>query len=193
MVFQQSQGVLSIGYIYLVVLGILNESYFYNQIGIDILKYSSIMDILISPISKLASSSISLSVFFLIIALIFLAPKLLASHKDKKWFKKLIKIGADKNVKEIENVLFKMFLTIITVALLGFYLGTGLGGGYRVAKKIKNQEITFLDELTFMDGDAEKVEILGKNSSYVFYLEQGNKTVKVTPINGVIKSIVEKD
>ena len=58
--FQEIQGFLSIGYVYLIVMGILNETLYYNQIGIDILNYSNILDVLISPISKLTSSILRL-------------------------------------------------------------------------------------------------------------------------------------
>ena len=50
------QAILPLGYLYLVVLGILKETVFFYQIGINILNYSSIMDILISPIATCLSN-----------------------------------------------------------------------------------------------------------------------------------------
>ena len=35
----QTQGVLSLGYVLLVILGIINETLFYSQFGINILEY----------------------------------------------------------------------------------------------------------------------------------------------------------
>jgi hypothetical protein len=42
---ENTQKLLPFGYLYLVVMGILKESIYYYQIGINILKYSTIMDI----------------------------------------------------------------------------------------------------------------------------------------------------
>ena len=48
---EKIKNLLPLGYLYLIILGILKESILYNQLDINILKYSSIMDIMISPIA----------------------------------------------------------------------------------------------------------------------------------------------
>jgi len=80
---QEIQGFLSVGYIYLIVMGILNETLYYSQIGIDILNYSSILDVLISPISRLTSSISRLLIFIIIVFFTFKLPKILPNNKDK--------------------------------------------------------------------------------------------------------------
>jgi hypothetical protein len=56
------QKLLPYGYLFLVVMGIIKESIFYYQIGINILKYTTIMDVLISPIATLTSNPVVLIV-----------------------------------------------------------------------------------------------------------------------------------
>lgn len=47
---EKLQNLIPLGYLFLVVMGILKESVYFYQLKINILKYSTIMDILISPI-----------------------------------------------------------------------------------------------------------------------------------------------
>jgi site-specific recombinase XerD len=79
--FQEIQGFLSVGYIYLIVMGILNETLYYNQIGIDILNYSSILDVLISPIARLTSNILFLTIFIIVLFFAFKLPKLLSKEE----------------------------------------------------------------------------------------------------------------
>jgi hypothetical protein len=56
---EKLQTFLPLGYLYLIILGILRDGVFFYMLGINFLKYSSIMDILISPISELTLSQLS--------------------------------------------------------------------------------------------------------------------------------------
>ncbi|SHG70073.1 hypothetical protein SAMN05444483_12314 [Salegentibacter echinorum] len=189
--FQEIQGFLSVGYIYLIVMGILNETLYYNQIGIEFLNYSSILDVLISPISRLTSSISRLVIFIVIIFFAFKLPNILAKNKDKKWFKKILKFEPELTKNEIKHSLLKTFMFIVSLGLFGFYVGSGLGNGYRMSEKIEKGEIEFNDQIKFINGDESNVEIVGTNSTYMFYLEKDKKTVQITPISGIIQSIVK--
>ena len=187
--FQEIQGFLSIGYIYLIVMGILNETFYYNQIGIDILNYSNILDVIISPISKLTSNILRLIIFIVIIFLSFKLPSILAKKKDENWFKRLMKFDANLSEKQVKSSLLKTFLFIVSIGLFGFYVGSGIGKGFRMSEKIEKEKIEYNDHIKFINGDESNVEIVGTNSTYLFYLEKENKTVQITPISGIIKSI----
>lgn len=45
------QDYLSIGYVFLLVLGVFHETIYYKYLDVNILEYSSILDVLISPIA----------------------------------------------------------------------------------------------------------------------------------------------
>lgn len=77
------------------------------------------------------------------------------------------------------------------MGLLGFFFGTGWGTGLKKSQRIKNNDIEYNDKLFFINGNSSSVDILGKNSSYIFYLTPENKTVKVSPISGIIQTIEE--
>lgn len=190
--YQEIQGILSIGYIFLILMGILNETLYYNQLGIEILTYSSILDVLISPISSLTTSISGFGLFIFFLLLIFGLPNYLAEQSPDHWLKKTFKFEQELSKKEAKNAITQTFIFMFSLGLIGFYVGTGIGKGVNLKKKMANNELTYEDHLVFLGGDSEKVEIIGKNSAYVFYLSKDNDVVKVTPISGTLKSIEEK-
>lgn len=189
--FQEIQGVVTLGYIYLILMGILNESLYYNQLDINILNYSDVLDILISPIAKMTSSSAGFAVFLVLILALLGLPKILVKQREKRWFKKSFKMKEGLNAEEMRSSFFYLALFMIALFLVGFYVGTGLGTGKKLKKRIANKEIVFNDKLYFLNGTEASVEIIGKNSSYIFYLEPASTVVKVSPISGVISKIEE--
>jgi hypothetical protein len=189
-IFPEAQSSLSLGYIYLILLGILNETLYYDQLGIEILKYSNVLDVLLSPISKLFSGNGFYVLFAFILITIFL-PKYLLSQRHKKWFKKSFSLDEKLSDHEVKNSFFKSIIFIGAIGIFGFFIGTGLGGGHRIVDKIENNELNYNDKITFVNGEVYLVTLIGKNSSYIFYLTEGSSTTKVTPINGVVKSIEE--
>ena len=95
---EKIQNLLPIGYLYLVLMGILKESLLYYQLGINILKYSTIMDILISPIADLTANPVLLGpAVILFFILPFLIIRFLSAKSNKKWVQKIsgLKNGAE--------------------------------------------------------------------------------------------------
>lgn len=187
------QEYLSLGYIFLVVLGIVSESIFYGLLEVPYLQYTSILDVLISPISLLADNW-KLLVFFVFacILLLFLlkkSPQFHENNKHKKWYQKLYNVEKlDKKYSEQKNnksgVLFLVFLMIFSM-LVGFRIG--IGGKYRSLLKTGDFKMNYT--LVFKDNTEIKVKKIGQNSLYIFYLQEGEKVVTATPISDNIKQI----
>lgn len=188
---QNIQGFLAVGYVFLIVMGIFNESIYYNQIGVDILNYSSVMDVLISPIAIITSKTTTLIVFSVLVVLTYSLPAYLSKREGGNWLQKQFKVDTDLGQKELESTYLVLFSFLFAIGLFGFFVGTGIGQGTKITKKIAAKEIQYNDRLNFMDGTVDSVAIVGKNSSYIFYLVDGNKTVRITPISGILKSIDE--
>lgn len=186
--FQEIQGYFSFGYLYLIILGILNETLFYNQIGVNILNYSSILDVLISPISRLTSNIRTLGVFVVILFLAFNLPGILSKKKDRSWFKKFIKLKENVATQdEVKYALTKKCFFLVAIGLFGFFIGSGSGKGSKLEKKIETGKIEYNDKITFISGDKLDVEIIGTNSTYLFYLYKESQKVQIAPIDGSIK------
>jgi len=186
------QEILSIGYIYLIAIGVLSETFYYKQIGVDILKYSGILDVLISPLVRLTSSFISIILISILVILFFKLPDFFIKRRHKKWVKKSIKIDESIPDDEAKASLLTSFMFILALSLFGFFIGTGIGSGARLSQKIEKGELSYIDQIEFTDGKKVDVKIVGINSVYLFYLEKDTKTVKITPIGSVVKSIENK-
>ncbi|TDE18405.1 hypothetical protein [Dyadobacter psychrotolerans] len=185
------QNLLPLGYLYLIILGIVKESLYYYQLDINILKYSSIMDILISPIADLTSEPIILIAVIFMIALSILLQFLLSRNSHKKWVQKFIGQKDSEKVlskEEIKATISRVFVVFCMTALSSFFFGLGIGNGMKMVKKIKTNKLTYNHKISFDSDKTEEVCLFDNNSSYYFYLTKGNKNIKIAPV-GSIKSV----
>ncbi|WBL20787.1 hypothetical protein [Zunongwangia sp. HRR-M8] len=179
------QNILYLGYIFLIFLGIINETLFYSQFGINILEYSDILDVLISPISKLSSNVSLLIISSFVILILIAVPKMSRKLKDKKWFTSFLKL--DPSETNIEKKVFEGLTVFSIIFFIGIFVGAGYGKALRLKQKIESREVKYTNQINFLDGELLDVKLIGKNSSYVFYLIEGDTEVKISPINGTIK------
>lgn len=184
------QKLLPYGYLFLVVMGILKESIFYYQIGINILKYTTIMDVLISPVATLTSHPVVLIVTTGFIILAYAYPTYLAKRRDKKWAQNLsgLKNPETLSEEEVGNHFSKLFTIVFAIGLLSLFLGIGLGQGKNLSKHISNNELAYDRKLNYSNGESEDIYLIGTNSIYYFYLSKGNSSIKVAAI-GAIKNL----
>ena len=189
------QRLLPFGYIYLVIMGIIKESIFYYQLDINILKFSSIMDILISPISEITAHPFLLIFFILLIFLLYSFKQYSLKHPEKKFIKKYYKIKETDNLtnEEFTKKINQNLIGFFFVMLICFFLGFGVGGGNFLSKRIKNGDLKFEkygQTLTFNSGEKKEIYLVNTNSLYYFYVVKGQKTVEISPI-GTIQSIAK--
>lgn len=184
------QKLLPFGYLFLVVLGILKESIFYYQIDINILKYSTIMDILISPIATLTSNLIVFAAVIIFAVVLYAYPAFLANKRDKKWAQKLsgLKNTEMLSEEEVGDHYTRFFAVLLACGLFSFFIGIGLGQGKKLANKINNNTIKYDHTLNYNSGESEVIYLIDVNSIYYFYVAKGNKAVKIAPI-GAVKNI----
>ena len=87
---EKLKSLIPLGYLFLVLMGILKESVFFYQMGINILKYSTIMDILISPIADLTSNPIILLSFLVFLTFIAFFLLFCYKYRSKTWVRKMV-------------------------------------------------------------------------------------------------------
>lgn len=179
---------LPFGYLYLVILGLIKESVFHYLIGINILKYSTIMDILISPIATMTSHPIVLIGIVVFVLLMFGYAMLLKKYRHKAWIQKSLKLESGHSKEEVDSIFRGHAFNYIAFGLLSFFLGVGIGNGTIVAKNIKSGKIEYSNKLNYNSGESEEVYLINTNSVYYFYIAKGSKTVKIAPL-GAIKSL----
>lgn len=185
---EKIQHLLPLGYIFLVMLGIIKESVSFYQIGINILKYSSIMDILISPLATLTLHPLIFIVIITMLVFAFYLPAILLKHGHKKWLQKAFGLKQPQNdlsQEETENNYTNVTIRFLASMLLSFFLGFGLANGYGVAEKIKKNNLDYNHKFNYINGQSEDVFIIESNSLYYFYISKANKSIKIAPINGI--------
>ena len=188
---EKFQSLLPLGYLYLIVLGIVKESLFYYQLDINILKYSSLMDVLISPIAELTSRLAIIWATLFLVGLSLIFQKLLVKNSDKKWVRRILGQKPEENSfekEEIKKIVVQQCVVFLMVALGTFFLGTGLSNGEKVARKIRENNLSYDYKISFESDKQEEVFLINSNSSYYFYITKGNKNLKIAP-TGSIKTI----
>jgi len=187
------QDYLSLGYLYLLILGIFKDAIFYGYLGINIINYSSVQDILLSPIIHLTSNLKQFLILFVGIPLIafgvgYIAKKYHDINKNKDWYK------AKKNYEKWNKVYggensYDYLMTLTSLTLFGAFIGFGLGSGQNKAAKLNAQKLEMNHQITFVDEKILKINLLGHNSEYLFYAVENDTIVTILPIQGNIKKI----
>ncbi|MEM6804713.1 MAG: hypothetical protein AAF696_25170 [Bacteroidota bacterium] len=185
------QDYISIGYIYLLLLGIIRESIYYGFMGVNIMSYSHIMDVLLGPVAYLTSNPILSLIFLVLLYWVIIQPRFHRKNREKKWYKRLFNVEKRDQIYK-EKSLIPGELPLLAFGIASLLLGTGIGSGYNLNKRIQSAELDIRDKITFVDGKSEEVRIIGQNSTYLFYVLEGQKQVSISPISGVVKRIEEK-
>jgi len=187
------QDYLSVGYLYLLLLGIISDSIFYSHVDINILSYATIVDIILSPINYLAKG-----VVFMLVILVFpLLSFFFISYQEKRNRKKNT---SDSTVSQSSSILNKpsgMSYGIVKVIapaimVLAAYIGYAFGSGTKLQERIQTGDFTADHVVTFLDDEQLEVKLIGQNSQYLFYVLKGEAQVRVSPIPGTVKSIARE-
>ncbi len=185
---EKIQHLLPLGYIFLVILGIIKESVAFYQIGINILKYSSIMDILISPLATLTLHPLILIVIVLLFVLAFYLPTILLKYGHKRWVQKAFGLEETQNKisdETIKNDYVNISIRFLAMMLASFFLGFGIEKGRGTAQNIKNNTLVYKHKLYYHTGQSEDIHLIELNSLYYFYVSKTDKFIKIAPINSI--------
>ena len=189
---QSLQDYLSLGYLYLLLLGVSSDSIYYGLIGVNILSYSSVLDVILSPVIYLTRNLVFPAVIFIIpmimvLGLIWAGKKHVKLRENPEY---RAKHDIDKLDKEYSRPgLIKKALLMGAFVIFSAYLGYGLGGGMKIKDQLETGNFKMTHTLTFSDGSQIPVRLIGHNSDYVFYVREGKKEVSVSPISGNVRMI----
>jgi hypothetical protein len=186
------QDYLSFGYLFLLALGIMRDAIYYGFVGINIINYSNILDVLLSPIAYLTESvSVPLILLGIVSSIIWIgkaAPRIHKKYRIKPWYRKLVNVNkTDEMYAKPTSVSTGLIFSAILIA--AFYLGSGIGSGMKTAERMKTNDFEMKETITFIDNSVEHVKILGQNSGYIFYVKKNKNSVSITPISGIVKEI----
>lgn len=169
------QEYLSLGYIYLLVIGLLTDVMQFNYLNINILNYSNFLDILITPIKHLTSNTILPTFLGGAYLLVYLYLRYIAPS-----------LGKEKNVFSVEKLLVSYALVT-----LGLFFGLGLGMGVKSKEMLEKGEFKPNYTIIFKDNKTLKVKVLEQNSTYIFYVPEKEKRVFITPVADNIFQLIK--
>lgn len=187
------QDIFYIGYLYLIILGIVSDAIFYGLFEVSYLNYTTILDALISPISLLTNNWVLAVILAIMMVLIYLhitkwMPKIHSKFRNKKWYGKLNNIEkVDKSIeslKEQKNIVIGL-LVLFFLLFVSMRTGFGIGLKYRYS----NDKIIPNYTLVFKDNSRLDVRKVGQNSAYFFYFIPREKVITATPIADNLKQI----
>ncbi len=174
------QEFLSLAYVILVIVGIISESIFYGVLGIQYIQHTSILDALLSPFTLITSD---LRIFLIVTVIIFCFYLYIA--KLLPWiFKKLNK---PKPMEEVKSK--KVLYPAMIFATLILFPSMRIGMAISYSEKLESNSFKNDIIICFKNDEKIKVKKIGQNSSYIFYVQEGEKVVTVTPISDNIKQI----
>lgn len=186
------QDYMSIGYVFLLILGVINQAIYYGFLGVNIFEYTSVLDVLLSPVAVISGH------WIMPVAFLVLIPLMIGYFKLMHWYYKKIskkeKYQSGKKKEKIDKILNSFnkeyaFIPFILMMIICMFLGFGVGGGFKTKEKIQSLDYKYSHQLIFEDGEAKNVKIVGKNSLYVFYITKEENGVLISPIDGNIKTI----
>jgi hypothetical protein len=175
------QDYLSLGYLFLILLGLLDNLIYFETLGINILNYTSISDILITPLSTVFGNY--KITFFIIVALIVFY--YITKYMIKAIMERGRKMAESKN-EEFKEVAFEPFTAIIYLFVC-LFLGINLGSTRKVKSNIESGNFTANKTIILNDNTQKDVYIVGHNSTYLFFVEKNSKDIQVMPISGNVK------
>ncbi len=180
----------------MIVLGIISDVIYFRFLGVDILNYSDISDIILSPINILTQSWLLSIVFIGVIIFSYFyitkfLPKFHQKYRTKKWYN--ISGNLEKSDKMMKEIKENKGIPFIFGFVFCMFIGMGVGRGSKISKKIQTQDIETNYRVTFANDIVKEVYVIGQNSSYLFYVLEGEKQVSISAINPNIKVIKKID
>lgn len=181
-VIKEIQGIISFGYIILIVLGMIFESIYYGQFGINIFNYSGILDFLLVPFRRPIVLAILIGVYMFIHLYFFTLNKFLNRKLPK--FHKFIYGTASKREGYLKSNIFKLILIYFIITISWAYV---------ISKK--NKEALYKKEINtriVYDTNGEKYiegKLIGKNEINIFLLGTSNE-IQILPINSEMIKII---
>ncbi|MDE0561678.1 hypothetical protein OU792_16895 [Algoriphagus sp. NF] len=170
--------ILPLGYLYILILGILAESLYYGLIGINFLSYASILDVLLGPIAILTDKPILL-ILLIVVGSVFYY---LMIVKGKK--------SSNKSDSESKGVtVYAAYGIVMSVMVLFAFVGYGLGKGMKERSNIGENKIKHDVTLHFLNGEKKEVRKLGNTSTFIFHIQKDQKSISISPISNNIKEI----
>ncbi len=186
------QETLSLGYLLLILLGLISDVIYYKILGVDILGYVDLLDVLLSPVSIVTEDLATAIAFTAVIGgcyffVAVIGMRLHRRFRDRRWYQRLNNMEkADKLYDENDPSERRMLVVFMVVSM---FLGFGSARGVFTKQDLRDQPFSATHILSFSSGEELPVHLVGQNSAYLFYLPEGQQVVSIAPIAQNVREI----
>jgi hypothetical protein len=177
------QDYITLGYLYLVIIGMINIQIYYSSFNINIFDYAAITDILLAPINMLMLNPKASILLLIIIGFITFLMKFGFQLINKILANISSKLGRDQF--QVPYNAFVIFLLLFSILFLD--LSSKMADA--MSSIVKQKKYKPNSTLTFNDNVQKNVFSIATTSSYIFYVEEGGDKVTISPIASNIKAI----
>lgn len=177
------QDYITLGYLYLVLLGVVNIVIYYSSFNINIFDYISISDILLAPINMLFLNYKFTAMIIVVIGIVSYLLKFVF------WgINQLIEEIANRFNKPTKGIVYQPVIAFIVLfSYIFLVLSTNMAKG--VSSRVEDKSYKLNTTLTFADNTQKDVFVIATTSVYLFYVEKGEDVVSIMPISGNVKSM----
>lgn len=177
--FLDSQAYITLGYLTIVVIGMMFDYEYYSHFDINIFEYSDILDFLLAPVKNL--ELILFAVASLILVVIFF-------RLDKLWQDQWPKTYKRFNMGMSIEALKRYRPYIIVFSSFAYLSLAATIYGERMYKRFemspKKIEVIFESDQRVLSG-----KLIGKNKDYIL-MQSDDKAVKAIPISSDVQEII---
>ena len=173
------QDCITLSYLYLVIIGVINIVIYYSSFNINIFDYISITDILLAPINMLFLNVTRSIIIILTISIItFFISYFFTSFKNNN---KLPII--------FENIFHPVVLFLLLFSVTFIFLSFNMTE--KSKSDVQNTNLKLNTTITFTNEKTKSVYVIATTSLYLFYIEKGETKVNIMPIAGNVKTVKE--
>ena len=176
-----SQAYITLGYLTIVIIGMMFDFDYYKRFGINIFEYADVLDFLLAPVKSVQLMIFAFATFLIVWAFFIL---------DKRWQKKWPKSHQRFNfgmTKEF-SAKYRPLMFGATLVLYFFAASTIYGEKMYEAYQENSEKIEVVFE---SDQRVIKGKLIGKNTDYIF-LETADKNIKAIPVSSDVQEIIIK-
>ncbi|HMS02917.1 MAG TPA: hypothetical protein PKE51_08075 [Gemmatimonadaceae bacterium] len=187
------QELITLGYLYLLAVGIVSDWVYYRHFDLPILSYSDALDVLLSPLTWLEREPRFFATLLAVVGGSMLVASVLRQVSARRL--KMLRAATDtddetidKATAAVKTLTVAQFLLPAIFAFSG-YVGYATGVGRSRADDMRRGELRVDHQLSFSDGRVLRARIVGNNSGFVFYVPDSARQVVISPLRETVVAL----
>lgn len=174
-----SQAYITIGYLTIVIIGMMFDYHYYQKFNINIFEYADVLDFLLAPVKSVQLMLFALGTF----AFVWIWFRV-----DKRWSERNPQSYKKFNFGMSAGFAIKYRPFIFVFVSVAYFFFASVLYGNRMFENFQ-KEADLIEVVYESDQRVIKGKLIGKNTDYIF-LETREKVIKAIPVNSDVQEII---